>query len=496
MLTDLFLNLREFAINSKSIDTANELVPSETLNILRVAERDKLLLSFQEMLTFDDTLEFAVKAPKIGTKITQKGGRVITCDPAKTYPCGAVCRSQSKDCNNPIEGQAKTYAKFLELQGKKEGKIKVEDEKKADLKVVEVDKKPQEQTDTKNKIISADESLKDYATRLYGIDAAFRKPEEIEAITKNYENAVISRIEEGDSISPNLLRYGTLREYADKNGITEKLIDSVRRDVLETYKPSARDLKDAAIGANKENPKSVDSQIKSLEESLAFQTYKNWEGSDPAKTKKQWEADLRYLTKVKNLQTAKSEPTKKPQEQIDTKKPDLKVVDGGKGVEVKKDSFYSKKLGDLKAAKARGNSFLQADLRKHLMRLQDELGSDSYIFVQGKNSIGSKVTDSARQAAGKRIQEKLKHIAELKESFGKDIDTNDWTGSYYLLEKGNMDVNDYLKTRYPDRKRLPRFKQENTNFTEADRYNANFSEFTWTRENIEYFKNYKPCTKI
>lgn len=93
------------------------------------------------LLNFEDVWDFAAtKAPKIGQKITQKGGRVITCDPAKTYPCGAVCRSQSKDCNNPIEGQAKTYAKFLELQGKREGKIKG-NKKKPDLRVVDPAKK-------------------------------------------------------------------------------------------------------------------------------------------------------------------------------------------------------------------------------------------------------------------------------------------------------------------------------------------------------------------
>jgi hypothetical protein len=76
------------------------------------------------ILNFDNVWDFAAaKAPKIGTKVQQKG-RTITCDPAKTYPCGAVCRSQTKDCKTPIEGQAKNYAGFLELQGKKEGKIK------------------------------------------------------------------------------------------------------------------------------------------------------------------------------------------------------------------------------------------------------------------------------------------------------------------------------------------------------------------------------------
>lgn len=65
------------------------------------------------------SLDFATaKIPKAGTKLTQKGGRVITCDPSKSYPCGKACKGLNKDCKNPIEGQAKTYAEWLDINNK------------------------------------------------------------------------------------------------------------------------------------------------------------------------------------------------------------------------------------------------------------------------------------------------------------------------------------------------------------------------------------------
>ena len=123
MLTNLFQNLREFAISKQGLETANNLIPSESVVELRESEKDCLVRSFQELLNFDDTVwSFAAKAPKIGTKVQQKG-RTITCDPAKTYPCGNVCRSHSKDCKSPIEGQAGNYAGWLELQAEMSGKL-------------------------------------------------------------------------------------------------------------------------------------------------------------------------------------------------------------------------------------------------------------------------------------------------------------------------------------------------------------------------------------
>jgi hypothetical protein len=89
------------------------------------------------------SLDFALKTPKIGTKVQQKG-RTITCDPSRTYPCGGVCRSQDKPCKNPIQGQAKTYAGFLELQNVKP---------KEDIKeqaIVEVEPTPKTQTNLAN----------------------------------------------------------------------------------------------------------------------------------------------------------------------------------------------------------------------------------------------------------------------------------------------------------------------------------------------------------
>lgn len=120
----MFQNLREFAISKQGIEIADVIIPDQSIAELRSSEKICLVQSFQELLDFDDTVDFAAKSPKVGTKITQKGGRVITCDPSRTYPCGNACRSHSKDCKNPIEGQAKNYAGFLEQQSKKEGKIK------------------------------------------------------------------------------------------------------------------------------------------------------------------------------------------------------------------------------------------------------------------------------------------------------------------------------------------------------------------------------------
>ncbi len=150
MLATLFQNLQEYIIDSNSLATADNSVLSQGIIELKELEKTSILVSFQENLAFDTILNFAVtKTPKVGQKITQKGGRVITCDPAKTYPCGAVCRSQSKDCNNPIEGQAKTYVEFLKLQGKKEGKIKGDEKKPIDTEKKETEAIVGEATKTK-----------------------------------------------------------------------------------------------------------------------------------------------------------------------------------------------------------------------------------------------------------------------------------------------------------------------------------------------------------
>lgn len=118
-LATLFLNIREFSIGKSNLDFTENFLPSQQIKDLAELEKDYWFTSFQELLSFDDSVEFAAKkpkAPKVGVKITQKSGRVITCNPGKTYPCGAVCRSQNKGCKTPIEGQAKTYIEWLELQ--------------------------------------------------------------------------------------------------------------------------------------------------------------------------------------------------------------------------------------------------------------------------------------------------------------------------------------------------------------------------------------------
>jgi hypothetical protein len=108
MLTDLFQNLREFAISKNDLETANSLIPSQLIVELRESENGCLVQSFQELLTFDDTVwSFADKKDKC----------------TKGYPCGRSCINAGKNCRNPVEGQAANYAGFLELQAKQSGKI-------------------------------------------------------------------------------------------------------------------------------------------------------------------------------------------------------------------------------------------------------------------------------------------------------------------------------------------------------------------------------------
>lgn len=38
---------------------------------------------------------------------------------SKGYPCGKSCIQTTKNCKNPIEGQAKVYSEWLELENKR-----------------------------------------------------------------------------------------------------------------------------------------------------------------------------------------------------------------------------------------------------------------------------------------------------------------------------------------------------------------------------------------
>jgi hypothetical protein len=166
MLVNLFQNLREFTIDSNGIRTANELIPSQSIVELREAESNCLVLTFQELLDFSDTADFAIKSPKTGVKVQQKN-RTITRDPSKTYPCRNSCRGQSKPCKSPIAGQAANYTGFLELQAKQSGKMvdisdKTKDtgknkpvkQGKTEMKATTETKKPQEQTGKTEKPIA------------------------------------------------------------------------------------------------------------------------------------------------------------------------------------------------------------------------------------------------------------------------------------------------------------------------------------------------------
>lgn len=116
MLSTLFLNLREHAIEAKGVNFAEDVISTESIQELKEGENRLFLSSFQELLSFDTTADFATKT-KVGVQVQQKN-RTITCTPGKTYPCGKSCKSQNKDCKSPIEGQAASYAGFLELQNK------------------------------------------------------------------------------------------------------------------------------------------------------------------------------------------------------------------------------------------------------------------------------------------------------------------------------------------------------------------------------------------
>jgi hypothetical protein len=126
MLSTLFTNLREYTIADQGVDFTEEIIPFARISELRENESELFFSSFQELLNFDDSASFAKMSNVIkpGLRVQQKN-RTITCNPSKTYPCGAVCRNQDKPCKNPIEGQAKTYAEFLELQAKKKSEISV-----------------------------------------------------------------------------------------------------------------------------------------------------------------------------------------------------------------------------------------------------------------------------------------------------------------------------------------------------------------------------------
>jgi hypothetical protein len=173
MLSILFTNLREHTIATKGVDFTEDLVPFDSIGELRSSENQRFLSSFQELLNFGDTADFARTAKtKVGVQVQQKN-RTITCNPGKTYPCGASCKSQDKPCKSPIAGQAKTYAEFISLQSK------------------QPKKSVQKSIDKKDK------------TQDTGKSRAKKKQEETKMITKtDVPNTEIERLDRGTRIVP------------------------------------------------------------------------------------------------------------------------------------------------------------------------------------------------------------------------------------------------------------------------------------------------------
>ena len=137
MLSTLFNNLREHSIEHKGIDFTGNLIPIIDLENLRNSEDILYLSSFQELLDFKDTADFAKNNSK--ARACKKG-----------YPCGASCIATTKNCNKTIDGQAKTYTNWLDLQSKK----------KAQTPKAKTPKRPRKQTETKKTKAEQERSIK------------------------------------------------------------------------------------------------------------------------------------------------------------------------------------------------------------------------------------------------------------------------------------------------------------------------------------------------
>lgn len=137
MLSTLFNNLRKHSIESKGIDFTGNLIPIIDLEDLRNSEDILYLSSFQELLDFKDTADFAKNNSK--ARACKKG-----------YPCGASCIATTKNCNKTIDGQAKTYTSWLDLQSKK----------KSQTPKAKTPKRPRKQTETKKTKAEQERSIK------------------------------------------------------------------------------------------------------------------------------------------------------------------------------------------------------------------------------------------------------------------------------------------------------------------------------------------------
>lgn len=98
MLSTLFTNLYDH-IKNKEVCFTEELLIENSIENLKDYENYLEVNNFQELLNFNNNADFASK-PKC----------------KKGYPCKNTCISVDKDCDNPIEGQAKTYVDFIKQQ--------------------------------------------------------------------------------------------------------------------------------------------------------------------------------------------------------------------------------------------------------------------------------------------------------------------------------------------------------------------------------------------
>ena len=137
MLSTLFTNLHEHTIAAKGVDFTEDLIPFDSISELRSSENLLFLNSFQELLDFNDSADFA-----------KAMGKARTCK--KGYPCGASCIATTKNCNKTIDGQAKTYTNWLDLQSKK----------KAQTPKAKTPKRPRKQTKTKKTKAEQERSIK------------------------------------------------------------------------------------------------------------------------------------------------------------------------------------------------------------------------------------------------------------------------------------------------------------------------------------------------
>lgn len=117
MLSTLFDNLQKFS-SSKDVNFSEKML--QDTSALIDAENQLFFTCFTGLLDFSDTTDFAAK-------ISQKDKPKCS----KGYPCGNGCIAVGYNCKKAIEGQAKTYAGWLELQAKKKSKIAIDKSNKS-----------------------------------------------------------------------------------------------------------------------------------------------------------------------------------------------------------------------------------------------------------------------------------------------------------------------------------------------------------------------------